>query len=247
VFPGTSAIALAQLRLGLRTPRGRSTILSPIVVFVLLAVMMLRSQAGVTLGFIALESGVGLAAFTSFLSLLSILPLAMNQFAIDGAGLTLALLAPIETRTLLDGKALGNALIAAIPAGVCLVGAVVFFPAGLAALWFCVPLSLVATYLLVAPAAAALSAIFPRAVDMNSLGRSNAHGTAGFIGTVVFLLAGAPCLLLVLVATRMLERPILALPLLMAWTAICAALSLVLFTAATALVERRRENLGMVV
>jgi hypothetical protein len=82
---------------------------------------------------------------------------------------------------------------------------------------------------------------------MNSLGRSNAHGTAGFIGTVAFLLAGAPCLLLVLVATRMLERPILALPLLMAWTAICAALSLVLFTAATALVERRRENLGMVV
>ena len=39
----TSAVAINQLRLALRTPRGRATLLSPIVVFGMFAVMTLRS------------------------------------------------------------------------------------------------------------------------------------------------------------------------------------------------------------
>ena len=74
------------------------------------------------------ESGLSLASFVAFVSLLSILPLAMNQFAIDRAGLTLAMLVPLETAALLRGKAIGNALIASIPAGICLAGAAIFFP-----------------------------------------------------------------------------------------------------------------------
>jgi hypothetical protein len=246
VSSGTSAVALAQLKLGLRTPRGRSTMLSPIALFVVFSAVMYRSESGARLGFIAFETGVGLAAFTAFVALMSIVPIAMNQFASDRAGLTLALLGPIETRALLRGKALGNALIAGGPAALCIVGALILFPCGEPALWLCVPLSLAATYLLVAPAAAALSAIFPRAVDMNSIGRSNAHGTAGFLGTLAFLAAGAPCLILVTLATAWLERPLLAPVFLVVWLGISAAAGAMLLDAAGPLFERRRENLAMV-
>jgi hypothetical protein len=248
ISQGTSAVAINQLRLALRTPRGRATILSPVVVFVMFAVLMFRSHSGgMEFGFIRLNSGIGLAAFGSFFALVSLLPLAMNQFAIDRAGLTLAMLAPLETHALLRGKAIGNALIAAMPAGLCLAGALVLFPAGDPALWLCVPLTLVATYLLVAPAAAALSAVFPRAVDLNSSGRgSNAHGFANLLGMLVFAASGAPCLVLVLIATELLERPLLAPIFLLGWTAVCGALSWILFNAVAALFERRRENLGMV-
>jgi hypothetical protein len=248
VSPGTSAVALNQLRLALRTPRGRSTILAPVMVFGTLAVLMLRSRSGeMDVGFIRLHSGMGLAAFGSFVSLLSTLPLAMNQFAIDRAGLTLAMLTPLQTDELLRGKAIGNALIAFIPAGLCMAGALALFPTGDLALWLCVPLTLVATSLLVAPAAAALSAVFPRAVDLNSIGRgSNANGLAGLLGALVSAASGAPCLLLVLTATKLLERPLLAPIFLLGWTAICVALSFVLLNAAGALFDRRRENLGMV-
>ena len=247
VSSGTSAVALAQFKLGLRTPRGRSTMLSPIVLFGVVALLMFRSESGARLGFITFDTGIGLASFASFIALMSIAPIAMNQFAIDRAGLTLTLLGPIDSRALLRGKAIGNALIAAVPAGLCVIGALILFPAGDPARWLCVPLGLTATYLLVAPAAAALSAIFPRAVDMNSIGRSNAHGTAGLLGTLGFIAAGAPSLLLVTIANTWLERPALAPVFLLVWLAIagdcgdrcCSMRPPTLF-------ERRRENLAMV-
>ena len=248
-FPGlsttTSAIAMAHLKLGLRTPRGRSTILSPMVLFVVFAAMMLRGQSGATFGFVALESGIALASFTSFVALISIVPLAFNQFAIDRAGLILTLLAPVDTRSLLAGKALGGGLMAAIPAGGCVIGSILVFPGGHAGVWLSVPLTLVATYLLVAPAAAALSTIFPKSVDMNSMGRSNAHGAAGLLGMLIFLVAGAPPLLLALGVSRGLERPFLTPFVLLLWIVICAGLSVPLFKAAAALFDRRRENLAL--
>ena len=247
VSAATSSVALAQLKLGLRTPRGRSTIFSPIALFAVLTAVMLRSQSGAQLGFIALESGVSLATFACFVSLISIVPLAMNQFAVDRAGLTLMLLAPLDTRALLNGKAIGNALIAAIPCAICLCGALALFPAGDPALWLSVPLTLVAAYLLAAPVAAALSALLPKTVDLNSMGRSNAHGTAAFLGSLTFIATGAPCLALVLLATRVLERPALAPLLLAIWIAVCTPISLGLFNPVARLFDRRRENLLMLV
>jgi hypothetical protein len=249
VTPATSAVAVNQVRLALRTPRGRAMIFSPIVVFVMCAVLMMRGGSeGLELGAIRLQSGIGLAAFASFVSLLAILPIAMNQFAIDRAGLTMALLAPLKTHEILAGKAIANALVAAIPASVCFAGALIRFPSGNPALWLSIPLTLAASYLLFAPIAAILSAIFPRAVDLNSIGRgSNPHGAAGLLGWLVFLLAGAPCLLLVLLATKILERPVLAPVFLLIWIFFCAGLSLALFVAAAKVFARRRENLGMIV
>ena len=63
-------------------------------------------------------AGLSLATFGSFICLFSILPLAMNQFAIDKAGFTRYMLSPLSIGELLHGKAVGNALIAAGPARV---------------------------------------------------------------------------------------------------------------------------------
>jgi hypothetical protein len=239
---------MAQMQLGLRTPRGRSILISPIVAFAVFAVLMRRGTGQMEFGFIALNGGIGLAAFASAICLLSILPFAMNQFAIDRSGLTLELLSPLTDLEILIGKAIANAAIAAAPALVCVTVAYVMFPSGSPALWLSVPLGALAAYALAAPAAAVLSAVFPRAVDLNSIGSgSNAHGIAGLVGMFVFLLGAAPPVLLALLATVVLERPAAAPIMLLVWCALAIVISRLLFIPVAALLKRRRENLGMVV
>jgi hypothetical protein len=242
----SAAVAQGSLRLALRTPRGRSLLISPALVLTVLAIMMKRGAA-MELGLLVANSGLALATFGAAVSLLAILPFAMNQFAIDGAGLTLSLIAPLSTRDLLIGKAAGNALVVTVPAFLCIVVGFVLFPAGPLALWLSLPLALIATYALAAPAAAALSAVFPRAVNLNSIARgSNAHGMASLLGLGVLLLSGLPPALMAAGAIAF-RRPWLAPALIGAWCAVAIVLSHVLFIAVAALFERRKENLIMVI
>lgn len=243
--PGAGAVAAAQVRLALRTPRGRSTLLSPLVVFVILAVVSMR--AGVNDMDMLPQSGIGVAALSGFIAVLSVLPLAMNQFAIDGAGLTLELLSPISDDALLTGKTVANGIIGGVPALLCVVAAALLFPGGSLALWISVPIGLMSTYLLVAPTAALGSILFPRVVDLNSVGRgSNAHALAGLMGLAGCVLAAAPPLLLALLATTWLDRPGLAPVFLTLWSGIALAVHLLLFRPLRALLARRRENLSLV-
>jgi hypothetical protein len=242
----TSAIAINQIRLAFRTPRGRATLLSPIVVFGMFALMTLRSGGTGEFAPFGLQTGLGLATFSSFVSLMAILPLAMNQFAIDRAGLTLTMLAPVATMTLLTGKAVGNAIIALIPGTVCFIAAAVLLPGGDPALWACIPLTAAAAYVTAAPIAAILSAIFPKPVDLNSIGRgSNAHGAAGLLGMLTFAAAAAPGTVLALVVGRGLERPLFAPLAVLLWILVSFGISLVLFRLAADIFNRRRENLGL--
>jgi hypothetical protein len=214
--------------------------------FAVFAAMMWRGTIA-DFSIIPLESGVGLAIFGSFISLLSILPLAMNQFAIDGAGLTLEFLSPLDDRDLLRGKALGNAMIAAVPVLGCLAGAAVLFPAGSLSVWLSIFLGLAAAYLLLAPVAAALSAVFPRGVDLNSIGRgSNAHGAATLLGMLAMIVAGASSFAIALVTTRFFSRPQLAPIVLFAWFVLSAVLCKILFGPARSILARRRENLILI-
>jgi hypothetical protein len=248
VSPGVSAVAIAQIRLALRTPRGRSILLSPLVVFVMFGVLMRRNAGGMDIGFLSLGSGTGLAMFGSSVCLLAILPFAMNQFAIDGAGLTLVLLSPLRDEEYLAGKAIGNAVIVAAPAMLCIVAAYALFPTGEPAVWISIPLGLLSTYVLAAPAAAALSALFPRAVDLNSVGSgSNAQGFAGFVGMLATLAAGAPAAILAFIVLRAVERPALLPAVLVAWCVVAFGVSLLLFRAVRALFHKRRENLALVI
>jgi hypothetical protein len=245
--PAASAVASAQIRLVLRTPRGRSILLSPLIVFLMFGAMMWRGGAAEELGFFALRSGLALAVFGSFISLLTILPIAMNQFAIDRAGLTLEFLTPIDDRDLLRGKAIANAATAAVPALVCVVGAAAIFRGGSLALWLTLPLGLTATFFLVAPVAAALSALFPRPVDLNSIGRaSNAHTVATLLGMVAYGVAGGLALLLVIVAHQIFGRPGLAPLLMLIWCGVCFGLARLSFVPVRHLLATRRENLAQV-
>jgi hypothetical protein len=244
VTPATSAVALAHLRLAFRTPRGRAILISPLLMFIVFAVLIRRS-GGMDFGFTTMQNGLGLATFGSFVALLSVLPVAMNQFAVDGAGLTLQLLSPLTTRELLMGKAIGNGLISVPPALVCVALAWAMFRGGSAALWISLPLALIAIAIIVSPLAAIFSAVFPRLVDLNSIGqRSNAHGLSGLLGLLAFVAAGIPCLALTLVATRLIGNPALAPVFLLAWGAVAVGLARLLFIPAEKIFEKRRENLA---
>ena len=243
---GASAVALAQLRLALRTPRGRAILLSPVVTIAIFGMVARRYSGTMEFGSISLHGGLSLATFGSFVSLISILPIAMNQFAVDRAGLTLALLSPLTDGEYLAGKAVGNGLIAAAPASLSVMASMALFPTGSPALWAAIPFGLLAIYFLVAPAAAAFSALLPRVVDLNSVGRgSNAHGLAGLLGLLTFLAAAVPCVLLVLLAIKWLDRPALAPVFLLAWCAAAYAVGRLLFVPARRVFSRRRENLAM--
>jgi len=242
---GASAVALAQLRLGLRTPRGRSIALSPMMITGV-CLFVFRGRVGSDIGPFSFEGGIPIAAMASFVGLLAVLPIAMNQFAVDNAGLTLALLSPLTDREYLTGKAVGNGLIVAVPVVASLLLSLLVMPGGSPALWLSIPIATIATYFLVAPAAAVLSALFPRLVDLNSIGRgSNAHGLAAFLGMISFVAAAAPAILIAFAASALLHRPALAPALLAAWCAISYAISRLLFIPVRRIFNRRRENLAM--
>ncbi len=242
---GSAAVAQAQLRLTMRTPRGRSMLLGPFVVFVMFAIAMYR-QGPMELGYLNLTNGLNIATFGCVTCLLAILPFAVNQFAIDRSGLTMALLSPLETRELLTGKAVGIGLTAALPAVLVMLVAFVVFPGGSPSLWVSLAPAFVATYALAAPGTAALSALFPRTVDLNSVGRaSNAHGFASLVGLLVFVAAAVPSVLLVFLS-GLAHIPALTPIALLLWCGIALLVSRALFGGVAVLFDKRRENLGIV-
>ena len=243
---GASAVALAQLRLALRTPRGRSIVLSPVVVTGIFAFVARNQLANFDSGPFSFNTGLSIAGFASFVGLLAVLPVAMNQFAIDNAGLTLALLSPLSDREYLAGKAVGNGLIAALPISLSLVVALLLLPSGSPALWLAIPLALLSTYFLVAPAAATLSALFPRVVDLNSIGRgSNAHGLAALLGMISFVVSALPAVLITFASSAWLHNTSLVPVLLLLWCIVSYGIGRVLFIPARRIFARRRENLAM--
>ena len=242
--PGASAVAFTQLRLALRTPRGRASIASPLLMPLVLAGLAYRG-GGIPIPGLQGDNGLGLAAFGVFASILGLIPLAMNQFAIDKAGFTRQMLSPLSVRELLWGKAVGNGFTAAIPAVFCLLIPALMFPGGSPALWIGLILAVIATYVLIAPAAAALSAVFPKIVDLNSIGNSsNAHQAAGLLGMLSFAGAIAPPALLTFAALRILHRPDLVPLFMLAWCALAFAVSYLLFIPVRRLVESRCESLA---
>lgn len=243
VSPATSAIALTQLRLALRTPRGRATIASPLLMPMILAAV--TSRGGRVIPGVNADSGIGLAVFGVVIAILALLPLAMNQFAIDKAGFTRQMLLPLNVRELLFGKAIGNAMIAMIPGIFCLAIPAVMFPLGRLGYWPALLLAALATYSLMAPAAALFSALFPKTVDLNSIGNaSNAHQAAGLLGMLAFAAAAAPPALLWVGAAQMLHRPELVPVVLGAWCLIAITASYFLFIPVARFVESRRESLA---
>ncbi len=242
----TSAVAVAFARLAFRTPRGRAVILMPIVMTAAFAAMSAIKGTSIPIGPVHVGGGYSLALFGIVMGLLSIGPLVFNQFAVDRAGLTLEFLAPISTRELLYGKALGGAAIAAVPCAVAAVAGA-FTGARAPLLWLLVLLGACSSYAITAPVAAVLSLLFPRSVDLSSVGQgSNAHQVAGLLGFLAFALSCAPPVVLTIVSWRILESSLGAPILLAVWLAVALALSWIGFRIAERLLDERRENLAMV-
>jgi hypothetical protein len=121
----------------------------------------------------------------------------------------------------------------------------VMFPLGKAAYWPALLLAAVSTYALMAPAAALFSALFPKTVDLNSIGNaSNAHQAAGLLGMLAFVVAAAPAALLWAASTQMLRRPDLVPVALGLWCLAALAISYFLFIPVAKFVESRRESLA---
>lgn len=241
-----SAVALTFVRLAYRTPRGRAIILMPVVMLAGFAGITLARGTTIPFGPIAIGAGYSLGIFGVVLALLSIGPLVFNQFAVDRAGLTLEFLAPISTRALLYGKAIGGALIAAVP---CLlsVAAGVITGGRSPMIWLMVLLGACASYLITAPGAAVLSLLFPRAVDLSTIGQgSNAHQAAGLLGFLGFAVSCVPPVGLVIIGWQFLQSEAIAAALLTIWLVVTSVLSWVGFRIAERLLDERRENLALV-
>jgi hypothetical protein len=242
--PAASAIAFTQLRLALRSPRGRATIGSPLLMPIVLAGLG-YSRGGLPIPGIQGHYGLALAALGCFTAILGLMPISLNQFAIDKAGFTRVMLSPIGIGELLLGKAVGNALIIIGPMIFCFVLPSLILPGGSPALWLALALAVIATYLLLTPVSAALSAVFPKAVDLNSIGQgSNAHQGAALLGMLAFIVSAAPAGLLAFVAIRILHRSQLAPLLLAGWCLAAVAIAYLLFIPVRRLVARRCETLA---
>jgi hypothetical protein len=245
--PGAAAVALGHVRLVLRTPRGRAALLSPLAMFALFTILIAAGGGGsMRFGPIVVSNGLPLTTFITAVALLSILPIAMNQFAVDRSGLTMVLLSPLRERDYIAGKAAGNVMVTVLPVALTMAVSLALFPGGHPAIWLALLMGMAAVWLVVAPVAAILSALFPRAVDLTSIGsRSNAHGAAGMLGMAAFGLAALPPVLAVLAATTWLAQPALAPLLAGAWLLAAVGLNRLLMTLAVRVFHGRRENLAM--
>ena len=243
-----SAVALAVVRLALRTPRGRVQIMMPMVLLLFFALPLLTGRQGLTFGSSVIDSGLGLSVLVALFGLAAIGPIALNQFAIDGAGLTLQFLAPISDRDLLAGKAAGLAIIGGAPILSGLIIAAALFPPPSFVLWFALLLAVLAAFLVLSPIWALLSAVFPRAANLNSIrsSASNPHQAANLLGLLAAAAAGGVPGGLAALAIGVFERPDQVLPLVGMWTVVAFVLGRALFVPATAAFTRRRENLAMV-
>lgn len=245
--PAASAVALTTVRATLRTVRGKIAVyLNVGILGVLLAVlgtkeeMRLPEDSWVGLGQLGALGGMVLSA-------LSMHPVMLNLFATDRSGLTRQFLAPISIRDIALGKMAAGTGLIALSSAMCAALAFAVSPGGSVVGWLALVLVFVSSHLLLGPLSVLLSAMFPKASDLSRLGKAgNPHALAGLLGLLLVLLATAPPALMAALALFWLDRPLLALVLPAAWTAIAALISVPLFRLAVAAVGRRADNLMLV-
>lgn len=240
-----SAVALTQLRLAMRSPRGRQMMITPLLIFAMFGLVLSR-RGNIPFPGLRTSGGIGLAIFACVMCLFAHLPFASNQFAIDRAGFTREMLTPLSLNELLVGKAVGNFLIIGVQALICWAVAALLFPGASAAVWISIPLSFASVYLIFTPIAAALSAAFPRTVDLGSIGnRSNAHQAATLLSLLSIAVSVAPAAGLAAVALLVLDRPSMLPVLLAAWCVAAYAICRLLLVPVRRFVDVRREDLGL--
>ncbi len=240
-----SAVALVQARNVLRSVRGKLVVLMPGPLMAIIGMISRSAPEEMPGGVLFGSEGYALFGAGCIFSLYTLLSFSANSLAADRAGLTLQFLLPLDEVDLVRGKTVGNAVLLAGCVLNCLVCALLVVPVkGSPFAWLAVLLATFATYLLLAPIAALLSALFPVASDLSKTGPGgNPHGLAFFLGTLLVLAFATPPGV-VLVFGR--ERPGLALSLVALWTLFSAVVSIPLLGVAARAIAPRRENLALV-
>ncbi|HUF24890.1 MAG TPA: hypothetical protein VMN81_12235 [Vicinamibacterales bacterium] len=237
------AIAFSFLQHVLRTARGRTTVLPTLIMTAVLAVLV-AAKDGATLGAIPLRDGYSVAVFGVAMAFLTVVQLWMNQFAVDKAGLTMLCLQPLTTRQLLRGKMAGAAVLILGIVALPLAAGLLLGSERSAAHWIVLVLGAVAAFVLIAPLAAILSAVFPKHVDMGSIGqKSNAHPAAGLAGGLLIFASGGPAVAAGLVGFRHFQSGGTAVGLASAWLAVALLLHWVFWKVAVRTFDNRRETL----
>jgi hypothetical protein len=242
MWPGTSAVALAQVRTALRSVRGRLVVFLPGPLVAMMAAFLGSLPTSEGLGWLMASRGYVAFAIGIVFSLYASQAFTMNQFASDRAGLTLEFLAPIRDVDLVRGKTVGCAVLIGIGSAISLVCALLIAPGGSLWLWLAIITGGAATFLVVSPISAALSIFFPVSADLSKTGTAgNPHSLAMAIGSLVIGVAAAPAALILAISP-----PFMACVAMLAWAAIALGVAVPGLSMAARSLRLRRENLALI-
>ena len=241
-WPGTSAVAIAQMRTALRSVRGRLVVLLPGPLVAMLALLfrsMPHPRAVESLiasqGYLACGAGILFALYAAQ-------ALTMNQFGSDRAGLTLQFLAPIRDVDIVRGKTVGCGIVVGSGALVSLLCAAVAAPGGSLLLWLATLAGGAAAFLILSPATAWLSALLPVASNLSKTDSGgNPHSLTMLAGAVLVGVSALPAGLILALFT-----PRVALAVMLLWLLAAAVFAYLLLGVVARSVKLRRENLALV-
>lgn len=242
MWPGTSAVALAQVRTAMRSVRGRLVVFLPGPLVAMIAALF--GSLNSTPGFEGIGDARGYLAFGGGLlfGLYAAQAFTMNQFASDRAGLTLEFLAPIRDVDLVRGKAVGCAVLIGAGGVLSFACAWLMAPGGSPWLWMATLAGGAATFLITSPLTALVSIVFPIAADLSKTGTAgNPHALAMAAGSIAI----AGCAVPVVIALSVLP-PVTACVTLTIWALASFAVCLPGLGWAAKAIRPRRENLALV-
>ena len=244
--PGASAVAWAQYKGALRTVRGRLTVLLPGPMLAILT-LAFRGIESETLATTAAQQGYMLLGVAIIFTLYSMHAVSMNFFGSDRAGLTLQLLSPVTDRDLAWGKIAGFGMIVGTGIMVCILTSLAVAPSGPPAYWVATVIGGIATFVLLAPLGIWFSAMFPVASDLSKTGAGgNPHPFPMIVGTICTAAFTLPAAAVILAAEFYFQNQTMAVPLMLAWLAVCVLVCVPLVNLTSRTIGMRRENLALV-
>jgi hypothetical protein len=242
-----SAVAGAQVCTTLRTVRGKFGLVFTGPMVAMIGLVLRRIHGGFLWKGYLVDHGYLLLGGASFMALTTALPVLANLFAVDRAGLTRQLLAPIRERDLLLGKLAGGGALFTGTLLLCMLGIALVLPGGSPALWAAGLAGGASVYLILAPLLALVSLAFPKASDLNKLGTpGNPHGAAALISTLATILACAAPSLLLALGYEILGMPLLTLGLMILWALIAGGVAFLLTAPLARALAERRDNLALI-
>jgi hypothetical protein len=237
------AVAAAEARAHVRTVRGKIALISPALAIAMMA-MVIRHQSVLPDSF---PKGKLLLAFLAVFASSGVAIFSLNQFAVLRGGHLLESLLPLSARDLLVGKLLATTAMAGLAITT---GGVVLFVADVGVrlpMVIAAVIAGLAIHVAMTPVAAVLSALFPKSVELSSIGRgAQPHGVASLVNLVGTGVALTPAVVLGVGTYRLSHQAWLTPVAMLAYLALAAvAARMALPVAARALVSRS-DNITLV-